>query len=87
MSRPQAEILLTTVQTDTLTTDVLAAQGLWAVLYKLKPINVRNRYWSSRGEMTKYVKSVYPNAAPAKNLAKKLNEMYYTEEFTVSKII
>jgi hypothetical protein len=87
MARPQAEILLTTNQTDTLTTDVMAAQGLWAVLYKDKPVNVRNRYWTDRGETIKYTKSVYPYSAPAKNLAEKLNAMYYTEDFTVVKIL
>ena len=78
MARPGAEILLTINQTDMLSTDILTAQGLYAVLYQDKPINVKNCYWSARGQQNKYTKSVFANQAPAKNLAKKLNDMFYT---------
>ena len=87
MSRPNAEILLSINQTDVLSTDILTAQGLWAVLYKQGPINVKNKYWTNRGEMSKYIKSVFPSAAPANNLAKKLNDMFYTDEFSVKKVL
>ena len=41
MSRPPAETLLSTLLDDFTGIEVLAAQGLWAVLYKDKPINLK----------------------------------------------
>ena len=87
MARPPATILLSTQLDDFTGCDILSAQGLWAVLYRDQPINLKTRYWSERGELNKYLKVVYPNAAPAENLAKKLNQDFLTDEFSVRKII
>ena len=87
MARPGAEILLSTQLDDFTGIDILSAQGLWAVLYKQQPINLKTTYWSERGELNKYLRVVYPNAKPAKNLADKLNKDFFTDEFTVRKII
>ena len=87
MSRPSAEIILSREVTDYMGLDILTAQGLWAVVYKSRPFNIKQRYWSMNGELTKYPKTVYPSLAPAKNLAKKLNEQFFTEDFTAVKIL
>jgi len=87
MTRPSANIIIKTEVTDFLDVDILEAVGLYAVLYKDKPFNIRQRYWSSQGEMIKYPKIVYPSLAAARNLAKKLNQQFFTEDFTVKKII
>jgi hypothetical protein len=57
------------------------------VLYKDLPFNLKTEHWSSRGQLKKYVRTTYPNARPAENLAKKLNKDFFTTEFTVKKII
>ena len=87
MARPSATILLSTQLDDFNSIEVLSAQGLWAVLYKQQPINLKTLHWTERGELKKYLKVVYPNAAPAENLAKKLNRDFFTTEFTVVKIL
>ena len=87
MARPPATILLSRQLDDFTGCDILSAQGLWAVLYRQQPINLKTRYWSERGEISKYLKVVYPNAAPAENLAEKLNRDFFTDEFTVAKIL
>jgi len=87
MARPGAEILLSTQLDDFTGCDILLAPGLWAVLYKQQPINLKTRYWGERGELKKYLKVVYPNAKPAENLAKKLNRDFFTDDFSVKKII
>ena len=87
MARPNAEILLSTDQTATLSTDILSAESLYAVLYKGRPINVKNKYWTSRGQTIKYIKSVFASQAPANNLARKLNAVFYTDEFSVKKVL
>jgi len=87
MARPPATILLSRQLDDFTGCDILSAQGLWAVLYQQQPINLKTRYWSERGEINKYLKVVYPNLAPAENLADKLNRDFFTTEFTVAKIL
>jgi hypothetical protein len=87
MARPSATILLTRHLDDFNSTEVLDAQGLWTVLYKLQPINLKTKYWSQRGELKKYIRTTYPSPAPAENLAAKLNRDFFTDEFTVKKII
>jgi len=87
MARPGAEILLSRQLDDFTGIEILAAPGVWAVLYRDQPINLKTRYWSERGELNKYLRVVYPNAKPAENLAKKLNRDFFTEDFTVRKIL
>ena len=87
MARPGATTLLSRQLDDFTGIDILTAPGVWAVLYKDQPINLKTRYWSERGELKKYLRVVYPNAKPAENLAKKLNRDFFTEDFTVKKII
>ena len=87
MTRPSANLIMKTEVTDFMGIDILEAQGLYAVLYKDQPFNIRQRYWTAQGELTKYPKIVYPSEAAARNLAKKLNKYFFTEDFTVRKII
>jgi len=87
MSRPSAKILLSTQFSDHLSLEVLAATALYAVLYKSQPINLKQKYWNASGELIKYPKTAFPNQAPANNLAAKLNKEFFTEDFTVVKIL
>lgn len=87
MARPRATILLSTQLDDFNSVEVLDAPGLYAVLYKDKPFNLKTTHWTEKGELKKYLKVVYPNQAPADNLAKKLNKDFFTEDFTVVKIL
>jgi hypothetical protein len=87
MARPGAEILLSRQLDDFTGIEVLSAQGLWTVLYKDKSINLKTKYWTERGELKKYVRTTYPNKKPADNLAKKLNKDFFTNDFTVVKIL
>jgi hypothetical protein len=87
MSRPKAQTLLSTQIDDFNGIEILAATSLYTVLYKQQPINIKNKYWSARGEFNKYTKTTYPNKKPAENLAKKLNELFFTTDFTVAKIL
>jgi hypothetical protein len=87
MSRPSATILLSKNIDDYTGIEILNATSLYTVLYKDRPINVKNKYWNARGEFNKYTRTTYPNAAPADNLAEKLNELFFTTDFTVKKIL
>ncbi len=87
MARPAAQVITSTQVTDTLTIDILAADSLWVILYNNKPFNIRQRYWTARGEFPKYIRTVFPHRQSAENLAKRLNEQFMTAEFAVSKLI
>ena len=67
--------------------DVLSAQGLWAVVYQNKAINLRTQTMTIQGEVLKYTRTAYPSPAPARILAKKLNTKFMTTDFTVVKIL
>ena len=87
MARPPAETIISTNVSDFDSIDIMTASGLWAVLYKDQPISFRTRRWTAQGETRKYIKTVFPSPAPAKNLAKKLNAKFITTDFSVKKIL
>ena len=87
MSRPKPTILLEAVHKDTYKADqVLAAEAIFSVFYKEKPINLRtlNKLVSYPGP--KYKKVSFSNSGHAFNLAEKLNKTFNTEEFAVVKL-
>jgi hypothetical protein len=87
MARPAAKLLLTKEFTNSQGIDVMTACSLYAVLYKDKPITVKQRYYGGMGLVNKYSKTVFPNLAPAENLCTKLNTEFDTLEFSVKKIL
>ena len=87
MTRPSAKLLLTKDYTNETGIDILSADSLYAVLYKLQPINIKQRYFCIRGPLNKYSKTVYPGLKSAQNLADKLNKEFSTTDFTVKKVL
>jgi len=87
MTRPAAKTLLSLDYTEETGIDILAADSLYAVLYLDQPINVKQRYFCITGKLNKYSKSVFPNLAPAKNLALKLNTEFNCQDFKVKKVL
>ena len=87
MARPKPTILLEFTNQRTYKTDqVLLADGVYAVFYQGKPINIRmvNQLISSPGP--KYKKSSFGSSGHAFNLADKLNKMFDTTDFAVYKL-
>ena len=66
--------------------EVLAAEGIWAVFYDGKPINLKSSSLVANYPGPKYKKVSFSNPGHAFNLAKKLNTMFNTEHFTVVKL-
>jgi hypothetical protein len=62
---------------------VLASEGVWAVFYDSKPINLKTSNLLVQYPGPKYKKVSFSNPGHAKNLAKKLNTQFKTEKFTV----
>jgi hypothetical protein len=84
MSRPKPNVLIE--HTDKLTyktEQVLASEGVWAVFFDGKPINLKTSNMLTQYPGPKYKKVSFSNPGHAKNLAKKLNTQFKTDKFTV----
>ena len=87
MSRPKPNVLLESVDKKTYKSDqVLASEGVWAVFYDSKPINLKTSNLLVQYPGPKYKKVSFSNEGHAHNLAKKLNSTFNTEEFEVYKL-
>ena len=63
--------------------EVLAAEGIWAVFYDGKPINLKSSSLVANYPGPKYKKVSFSNPGHAENLAKKLNAQHNTDKFGV----
>jgi hypothetical protein len=61
----------------------LASEGVWAVFYENKPINLKTSNMLTQYPGPKYKKVSFSNPGHAKNLARKLNTQFHTNKFTV----
>ena len=84
MSRPKPTVLIEHTNKQSYKTDqVLASEGVWAVFYEAKPINLKTANMLTQYPGPKYKKVSFSNPGHAKNLAKKLNTQFKTDKFTV----
>jgi len=84
MSRPKPTVLLEHVNKTTYKGEqVLSSEGIWAVFYDNKPINLKSQNMLLNYPGPKYKKVSFSNSGHAINLAKKLNVLFKTEKFTV----
>jgi hypothetical protein len=84
MSRPKPEVILDYTNKNTYKTEqVLASAGIWSVYYQNKPINLKSFNSLVGYPGPKYKKVSFSNPGHAINLAKKLNKLFKTKEFTV----
>tara|TARA_B100000085_G_scaffold174066_1_gene158566 strand:+ start:1734 stop:2021 length:288 start_codon:yes stop_codon:yes gene_type:complete len=84
MSRPKPTVLLEKVEKETYKAEqVLASDGIWAVYYDKKPINLKTFNMLISYPGPKYKKVSFSNPGHAINLCKKLNRQFQTDLFTV----
>ena len=84
MSRPKPEVLLEYTNKNTYKSEqVLASAGIWSVYYQNEPINLKSFNSLVGYPGPKYKKVSFSNPGHALNLAKKLNKLFKTNEFTV----
>jgi len=87
MSRPKPNVLLEYVNKKTYKAEqILEAEAIWAVFYQGKPFNLKSSNVLTSYPGPKYKKVSFSNPGHAINLAKKLNNMFKTEEFAVYKL-
>jgi len=84
MSRPKPTILAELTNKQTYKTEqVLASEGVWAVYFDNKPVNLKTSNLLVQYPGPKYKKVSFSNPGHAINLAKKLNSQFKTDKFTV----
>jgi hypothetical protein len=84
MSRPKPSVLAEITNKATYKTEqVLASDGVWAVFYDTKPINLKTSNLLTQYPGPKYKKVSFSNPGHAINLARKLNTQFKTEKFSV----
>ena len=84
MSRPKPEVLLEYTNKNTYKSEqVLASAGIWSVYYQNEPITLKSFNSLVGYPGPKYKKVSFSNPGHAINLAKKLNKLFKTNEFTV----
>ena len=84
MSRPKPNVLVElTNKSNYKTEQVLASEGVWAVFYDAKPINLKTSNLLVQYPGPKYKKVSFSNPGHAINLARKLNTQFKTEKFSV----
>ena len=84
MSRPKPNVIIEQTNRNTYKSEqVLASEGVWAVFYDTKPINLKTSNLLVQYPGPKYKKVSFSNPGHAKNLAKKLNTQFKTDKFSV----
>ena len=84
MSRTQPKVLLEYVDKTTYKSDqIVEAAGIWAVCYHGQPINLKSQHYLDSEAVPKYKKTSFSNPGHARNLCRKLNKQFKTEQFTV----
>jgi hypothetical protein len=87
MSRPRPTVLLEYANKKTYKVEqILDAEAIWAVFYQKKPFNLKSSSLVSNYPGPKYKKTSFSNPGHAHNLAKKLNNMFKTNDFEVVKL-
>lgn len=84
MSRPKPNVLVElTNKINYKTEQVLSSEGVWAVFYDAKPINLKTSNLLVQYPGPKYKKVSFSNPGHAINLARKLNTQFKTDKFSV----
>jgi hypothetical protein len=87
MSRPKPKILLEHINKKTYKAEqVLEAEAIWAVFYKGEPFNLKSFNSLTSYPGPKYKKVSFSNPGHARNLAKKLNLVFGSQDFKVVKL-
>jgi hypothetical protein len=87
MSRPKPKIILEHTNRETYKVEqILESEAIWAVFYKHQPFNLKSGSAVSSYPGPKYKKVSFSNPGHARNLAKKLNKLFNTTDFSVYKL-
>lgn len=80
MARPSAKTVIE-IQTNRGVDKYLAVEAIYGLTYQGELVSIRRETVNIRGTGVKYPKTQWPNEGSARNVVRKLNEQYMTEDF------
>jgi hypothetical protein len=87
MSRPKPNVILEYTNKENYKLEqILESEAIWAVFYQDKPFNLKSGSMIASYSGPKYKKVSFSNPGHARNLAKKLNRLFKTNDFSVYKL-
>lgn len=87
MSRPKPHVILEHINKENYKVEqILESDAIWAVFYQGKPFNLKSGSMIVNYPGPKYKKVSFSNPGHAHNLAKKLNKLFKTSDFSVYKL-
>jgi hypothetical protein len=87
MSRPKPKVILENIDKNTYKSEqILDSEAIWAVFYNDQPFNLKSGSVIASYPGPKYKKVSFSNPGHAHNLAKKLNKLFKTTDFSVYKL-
>jgi hypothetical protein len=87
MSRPHPTVLKEFIDKKSYRAEqVLQADAIWAVFFEGKAFNLKSSNILTSYPGPKYKKTSFSNPGHAHNLAKKLNDLFNSDEFSVVKL-
>jgi hypothetical protein len=87
MSRPKPKVILEYANKENFKIEqILNSEAIWAVFYKDQPFNLKSGSLVASYPGPKYKKVSFSNPGHARNLAKKLNNLFKTSDFAVYKL-
>lgn len=87
MSRPKPNIILEHTNKENYKIEqILESEAIWAVFFQDKPFNLKSGSMVASYPGPKYKKVSFSNPGHARNLAKKLNQLFKTNNFSVYKL-
>jgi len=87
MSRPKPNVILEYTNKENYKLEqILESEAIWAVFYQDKPFNLKSGSMIASYPGPKYKKVSFSNPGHARNLAKKLNRLFKTNDFSVYKL-
>lgn len=81
MARPKPEIILSRLQANGETWEILRADSSYIITYDDEPVNIRSLVPSLGGTKLKYKKLSYTSKASALAQARRLNRRFDTDRF------
>jgi hypothetical protein len=84
MSRPEPRVIATAHKDDSVL-EVLATPAIWLILYRGEPFNLRSKEWRLDGPKFLYKKTSYASLGSARKQVRRLNELFNSQDFTVTK--
>lgn len=87
MARPKPGVLFERVDSNFRCEEILKAGEIYAVCYDGEPIHLRTYHKLISDKKTKYKNCSFTTAAPAYNLAQRLNKFFDSDKFSVYQMV